>query len=518
MHASSSGIAGTPSPAPGNASARTKPRPWVLSWLDLLILPGAPHELAPGDLSRYRVAAITAGALALMDVLLLLSLPATLDPRVYRAVASVAVLTMTGHAGVLVLLRTQRSPRPGALLLCTLLSTGYIAANLALRNPYAAMHVAIPLITLLAFFLLGARGGFVFAAVMSLYALFLQPLSMVNPNRLGPFTTFSTITAGDIFAALCIMGVWWLSWLHSRARDQAQAALEQTLARLGEVHGILLDTSRKAGMAEIATGVLHNVGNTLNSVNVSANLVRDGLRELRISKLARTAGLLRQHTAGLPHFLTSDPVGKRLPEYLQALSEQLGAEQAALVKEMGSLHEALEHLKSIVSMQQRHARTAGAVEQVAVPQLIDEALRLHAVSFERLGIRLERDYAEVPPLFADRHKLLQILINLLSNAQHALVESSREEKRLCIRVRLASGGEWLRIEVEDNGVGITPENQRRLFTQGFTTKKTGHGFGLHISALSATDLKGRLSGTSPGPGQGATFTLELPLAPQEATP
>jgi signal transduction histidine kinase len=284
------------------------------------------------------------------------------------------------------------------------------------------------------------------------------------------------------------------------------------------MHRTLVDVSRQAGLTEIATGVLHNVGNTLNSVNVSATLVTEGLRKLSVSRLAKSAGLLHQHAAELPRFLTSDPIGKLLPRYLQVLSQQLSAEQEALMKEMSSLHEAVEHLKAIVSMQQRYARTGSAVEQVAVPRLIDEALRLNAVSFERLGIRLERDYAEVPPLCVDRHKLLQILVNLLSNAQHALVSSSTEDKRLRIQLRLAPGGQWLRIQVEDNGVGITAEDQRRLFSQGFTTKKTGHGFGLHISALSATELKGRLSGTSPGPGQGATFTLELPLALQEATP
>ncbi|HEX5753920.1 MAG TPA: ATP-binding protein [Archangium sp.] len=292
---------------------------------------------------------------------------------------------------------------------------------------------------------------------------------------------------------------------------------KQAEARLGEMHSTLVDVSRQAGMAEVATGVLHNVGNTLNSVNVSASLVTDGLRKLHVSGLAKAAALLHQHSAELPRFLAGDPLGKQLPEYLQALSQRLLQEQDSLVKEMSSLNEAVEHLKSIVNMQQKHARTVGTVEQVAVPRLIDEALRLHAVSFERLGIRLERDYAEVPPLVMDRHKLLQILINLLSNARHALVAGSRAEKRLCIRVRLAPGGQWLRIEVEDNGMGITPENQRRLFSQGFTTKKTGHGFGLHISALAATELKGRLSCTSPGPDQGATFTLELPLALQEAS-
>jgi two-component system sensor kinase FixL len=151
-----------------------------------------------------------------------------------------------------------------------------------------------------------------------------------------------------------------------------------------------------------------------------------------------------------------------------------------------------------------------------VPQLIDEALRLHAVSFERLAIRIVRDYADVPLIFVDRHKLLQILINLLSNARHALVDSAQQDKRLSIHVQRSPDGERLLIDVTDNGVGIAAENVARLFTQGFTTKKTGHGFGLHISALAAEEMKGRLSCTSPGPGQGATFTLELPVKGESA--
>jgi signal transduction histidine kinase len=146
-----------------------------------------------------------------------------------------------------------------------------------------------------------------------------------------------------------------------------------------------------------------------------------------------------------------------------------------------------------------------------VPQLIEEALRLHAVSFERNGIHVERQYSQVPPIEVDRHKLLQILVNLLSNARHALQESKTPDKRLLIRIRLSPGGDHLIIEVSDTGVGIAPENLARLFSQGFTTKKTGHGFGLHISALSAIEMNGRLSCASAGLGQGATFTLELPV-------
>ncbi|QRN99807.1 PAS domain-containing protein [Archangium violaceum] len=282
-------------------------------------------------------------------------------------------------------------------------------------------------------------------------------------------------------------------------------------ARMGEMHRSLVDVSRQAGMAEVATGVLHNVGNTLNSVNISTSLVTDRLRNSRVTGLAKAANLLREHTTDIALFLSQDPQGQKLPAYLIAVSDQLTEERQAMLQEMNALGLSVEHVKSIVSMQQKHARPAGAVERMDVPQLIDEALRLHAVSFERLAIHIVRDYADVPPIYVDRHKLLQILINLLSNARHALVDSAQQDKRLTIHVRRAPEGGGLLIEMTDNGVGIAPENLARLFSQGFTTKKTGHGFGLHISALAATEMKGRLSCSSPGPGLGATFTLELPM-------
>ncbi|QRO02900.1 PAS domain-containing protein [Archangium violaceum] len=285
-------------------------------------------------------------------------------------------------------------------------------------------------------------------------------------------------------------------------------------ARLDELHRNLVDMSRRAGMAEVATGVLHNVGNTLNSVNVAATLVMEGLRGSRAPQLVRAVELLREHEARLPAFLLEDDRGRRLPEYLASVSQHLMKEHERLLVEMQGLARNVEHIKSVVSMQQENARFGGRVEEVPVPELIDDALRLHATSFEQLGIRVQRDYAEVPAVLVDRHQLLQILVNLLSNARHALMESGRKDKQLSIHVRREGAERVLRIEVEDNGVGISPEHLERLFAHGFTTKKGGHGFGLHASALAAEELGGQLRCESAGPGQGATFIIELPLREQ----
>jgi PAS domain S-box-containing protein len=285
-------------------------------------------------------------------------------------------------------------------------------------------------------------------------------------------------------------------------------ARKEAEARLGEMHRSLVEASRQAGMAEIATGVLHNVGNALNSVNVSASVVTERLHGLRVASMSRAAELLEEHSAKLGSFFATDPRGQQFPAYLKALAGQLTTERDAVLAEMDTLRQSVEHIKAVVSMQQRHARSADVAELLPVPELIDDALRLHALSFERAGIQVRREYAQVPPVWVDRHKLLQILVNLLGNARHALAASGRADKQLTVRVALAQ--ERLRIDVVDNGEGIAPEHLARLFTQGFTTKKDGHGFGLHISALAAEEMEGSLSCASAGRGQGATFTLELP--------
>jgi PAS domain S-box-containing protein len=286
-------------------------------------------------------------------------------------------------------------------------------------------------------------------------------------------------------------------------------------ARLGEMHRSLLDVSRQAGMAEMATGVLHNVGNALNSVNVSVNLLAERLHQSRLPGLKKAMDLMASHAADLGAFLTADGRGRQLPSYLQALASQLLGEREELLDEVRTLQKSVEHIKSVVSMQQEHARFSGVVERLELTALLDDALRLQAVSFERLGIQVKREYTEGLLVKVDRHKLLQILLNLLSNARQALVESGRADKQLTIRVeRMAA--ERLRIAVQDNGVGISPEEAPRLFTQGFTTKKDGHGFGLHISALAAAEMDAFLSCTSEGRGQGATFTIDLPISGEES--
>ncbi|OJH40324.1 ATP-binding protein [Cystobacter ferrugineus] len=583
------------------------------------------------DLGRYRLLILIALCLVLLNGLSLLLLPWSPHPWVQGPVSFV-----TFGVNVLALVRLRRpySPEKTALLVCATLALALVFISSVPDLPYSASHAMTMLLPAVSVYLVGARLGFFLTLPVCLVLGVLHP---VRYTLLGsmPRQELVHLWILDVSAALFMLCIWAVSWMHASALNQARIAREQMLRmqhesehklrtlventddlvcsldakgriivansamrdycrdrhgwqalpgepllspdaqnrrqvehilqqvlqgqsvriedgsldsnppkvldlsfkpvlgeegqtigvtlfgrdvterreaehKLTEMHRSLVDVSRQAGMAEVVTGLLHNVGNTLNSINVSVHLVTERIRASRVGSMVRAAELIHTHREALGRFLEQDPRGQQLPSYMLALSRQLVEEQQALLAEQRTLTDALDHVKSIIGMQQEHARVSAPVELVKVSQLIDDALRLHAVSFQRSGIDIRREYEPIPPILLDRHKLLQILLNLLSNARHALLDSERDDKRIIIRLT-ALPDDRVRIQVIDNGQGISPEHLTRMFTQGFTTKKDGHGFGLHISALAAIEMAGTLSCESEGPGLGATFTIDLPM-------
>ena len=285
------------------------------------------------------------------------------------------------------------------------------------------------------------------------------------------------------------------------ARKIAQAERDQMQADL-------LITSRQAGMAEVATGVLHNVGNVLNSVNVSANLAVERLKSSRVGTLAKASTIISEQP-DLANFLTSDPRGKGFPRLLQELATNLGSERDAQLDELHSLVANIDHIKQIVSMQQTFAKVRGTTELVDIVKLMEDALKIDDTAFTRHKVDVVRRFSELPPILTEKHSVMQILLNLLKNAKQSVNEGGRDDKTLTLA--LTPGDDGITIQVRDNGVGIKPENLCNVFTHGFTTKADGHGFGLHSCALAAQKLGGSLSVHSDGVGCGAIFTLRLPF-------
>ena len=284
-------------------------------------------------------------------------------------------------------------------------------------------------------------------------------------------------------------------------RKNAEAALEKA-------HQELVKASRQAGMAEFATGVLHNVGNVLNSVNLASTFVADSLKKSKAANLSKVVALLREHETDLGAFLTGDPKGKQLPDYLAQLSGHLVSEQETALKELAELQKNIEHIKSIITVQQDSSKKPRAPEVTNLMELVEDALKMNANGLARAGIHVTKEFEKVPPILTKKNQVLHILVNLVRNAREACRTTNGQENRLAIRVNQEAGR--VRIAVVDNGSGISPENLAKIFTHGFTTKKDGHGFGLHSATLAAKEMGGSLSVQSDGPGQGAAFTLELP--------
>ena len=314
----------------------------------------------------------------------------------------------------------------------------------------------------------------------------------------------SMMLVGGVFLGALLASVWVQS-LRRQVRLQTEI--------ISQNHEKLIQASRQAGMAEVATSVLHNVGNVLNSINVSANLVDERVKKSRVADVRRLANLLEEHNQDRIGFLTTDPKGQTVPDYICRLAKILDFEQIAMLEETLSLRKNVEHVKEIIAMQQNYAKKSGVFDSVEVAGLLEDTLRMDAGSLTRHGVKVVRDFVVLPSICTDKHKVLQILNNLLRNARHACDESGKSDK--LVTLRLTSGDGKVQIAIIDNGAGIPPENLTRIFNHGFTTRKDGHGFGLLSGALAARELGGSLTVTSKGPGFGATFILELPCRPPE---
>ncbi|MFE8602857.1 ATP-binding protein [Archangium violaceum] len=302
------------------------------------------------------------------------------------------------------------------------------------------------------------------------------------------------------------------------ANDGLEQRVEERTRELKEVHLQLVQSARRAGMAEIATNVLHNVGNVLNSVYTAAQLARERMTHMRLEHVGRVARMLQEHESSIGTFLSQDEHGRNVLPFLDKLGQNLLDERQGILSLLDDVGRYTEHVGDIVKVQQNYARTPRVQEPVHLAGLVEDALRINASGLTRHQVKVVRQLADLPPVLTDKHKTLMILVNLVSNAKYALETVLPTERMLTVKLE-RTADEQVRIQVHDNGMGIAPEMLTRIFQYGFTTREEGHGFGLHSSALAAQEMGGTLTVHSGGPGHGATFTLELPYlaAPPQAT-
>ena len=272
----------------------------------------------------------------------------------------------------------------------------------------------------------------------------------------------------------------------------------------------LVDASRAAGIAEVAVGVLHNVGNALNSVNISASLIQNNIRKSAFQNLERLTGLIEEHPGDFGEFVANDRRGRKIPEYMLKVTDALRDERSKITTEFQNLISNVDHIKKIVAVQQETARTRKLNQTLSIQEVIQEAIAVNDSPQSNHQITIRPHIQEdLPDIESDRRKILHILANLLDNAMDSLVESANPDPRIDIYVRAAENE--VLIEVSDNGVGIPNGLLSTIFQHGFSTQVDNHGFGLHCSANAAAELRGSLIAISEGTGHGATFRLALPI-------
>lgn len=287
---------------------------------------------------------------------------------------------------------------------------------------------------------------------------------------------------------------------------------DRMVDNLAESRSKLLEAAREGGRSEIATSVLHNVGNVLNSVTVAKDVLRGKVGSIDERLLDQLLALLLSHQDDLGRFITDDPAGRTLPRFLKVLVENFRQSQRAARAELDQLDQALEHLRTLVAAQQEYAGARNVEEFVAPGALVDQAIRIGAAGRGGAAPTFDRDVAaELPLVRIDKHRVLEALVNLVRNACEALASAGTAAPRIVVRARLVAE-ERVCFEVQDNGCGIREADMARLFQYGFTTKAAGHGIGLHASANALREIGGSLTATSEGAGKGATFTIVVPYS------
>jgi PAS domain S-box-containing protein len=287
---------------------------------------------------------------------------------------------------------------------------------------------------------------------------------------------------------------------------------KKTENALQEAQGNLLNAAHKAGMAEIATGVLHDVGNVLNSINVSCELISSNVRGPALGALGKVNGLLNEHAGDLTDFLTDDPKGSKTLEVLGFTEAALSEERDTILEETDRLMRKVGLLREVIGTQQDYARPGLFYQKVALRDVISDALALNQTRLSNHVIAVTVDCPEDITLTTQKTKLVYILINLVQNAVDALKardDVDPGERRVRIVGSRADGD--IALEIRDNGIGIPAENLTTIFNHGFTTKPGGHGFGLHTCANFIKEIGGEICAESAGAGEGSTFLIRLPV-------
>ncbi|MBS0288645.1 MAG: sensor histidine kinase [Proteobacteria bacterium] len=286
--------------------------------------------------------------------------------------------------------------------------------------------------------------------------------------------------------------------------------LQENQHKIAELNQSLIDAAWKAGSAEVAASVLHNVGNVLNSVNVSVKMIQESLLKNPTAKLDKVINLIDANSNRLTEFITQDKHGKHMIEYLKKMDENGKKHLQKNLEEIKLLEKNLTHVKEIVECQQNSGKNIEVIEEISIDHLIEMNLKVSMIDFSK--VKVLKNYSSLPKTRVDRIRLQKILTNMIRMSYESVMVSTKENKIITVSANIESKNNknYIKIEVQDNGIGIEAKDLKNIFNYKFSTKEAGNDFGLHASALAAKSQGGSLACFSDGLNQGTKFILILP--------
>jgi len=291
---------------------------------------------------------------------------------------------------------------------------------------------------------------------------------------------------------------------------------DRMVERVAESRTRLVDQSYEAGFAELARGVLHNLGNAMTPIAVRLATLYDRLR-------TAPAEDAEQAVAELQDGAPDSQRRADLEEFLRLGSREMAATVRAAREDVAVITRQTTVIQTALAEQMRATRNEHVIEPVRLTELLAQSLEIVPdVCRQRLTIDSDETLRRLGVVRVARTVLRLILQNLIINAADAIRDAGKDKGTLRVSAEIVRDAErqQLHLQCRDDGVGIPAQNLERVFEMGFSTKspETNHGIGLHWCANAIGALGGRIWAASDGPGRGASLHLLVPLAARETAP
>ncbi len=359
-------------------------------------------------------------------------------------------------------------------------------------------------------FLINSKTGILFAILSAVSVILIEmvrhsgyvfPYAHHLPEQMMMSSFTISVIANFFFLAFS-------AWYFEGTREKTENKLKASSMALLNTQDELAKTAHQAGMSEIATGTLHNIGNILNSIKTSAYVIKEIKNNSVLSDLKRANELLKKNMDALESFVLENPKGVKLMAYYMKIEEGINKEEGSIQQHVSRLVTMIDTITGIIAAQQGYGSKNGEAQETVLSDVMEDALTMQAGTIERYKIKIVKDFNNTPGIPAHKTMLLHILINLIRNARDAMLRTPINERKLDLKIE--SDEQATYIKVRDTGHGITEDNKRKIFSHGFTTKEGGHGFGLHSCVSYMNEMGGSILADSEGQDKGATFILKFP--------